>query len=262
MSYKLQATRNYDLFEPAAFNRSVAKTTKLEASMRKFGYIAAYPMHVIRLPNGKLKIKDGHHRFEVARRLGIPIWYVICDDEASMFDLNGCVIPWTLTDYLDGYCRLGYEPYIKVREYVEATKISISQAIALLAGHVGSSTNFADRFKAGTYQIGDTKKAVIVGKVVAACREMKIPFATTANYVTAISLMAALPQFDEETFIKRLQMNLHLARKQAGVQQYLEFIEQIYNYRTQFKISLAFEAKEAAARRRTAILTKKVRTTI
>ena len=31
-------------------------------------------------PSGKAKIKAGHHRFTVARRIGIPVKYVICDE--------------------------------------------------------------------------------------------------------------------------------------------------------------------------------------
>lgn len=72
MIAKLLSTKDYSRFELCQFNRSVAKTKNLRDSMKEHGFIPAYPIHCT-LKGGKLQIKAGHHRFEVAQELGLAV---------------------------------------------------------------------------------------------------------------------------------------------------------------------------------------------
>jgi len=250
MSVKLQATKNYDLFETCEFNRSVLKKDELKKSMKKHGYIPAYPLHVYRNGNGKLKIKAGHHRFDTAKELGISVYYTICDDNATIFDLEKGTNPWTIHDYLDAYVRLEIPSYLAIKEFRDATGINIGQSISLLAGDSASSNNHANQFKCGTYQIGNRINADRVACIVLKCRDMKLPYATHSCFVSALSILMLVDQFDDYQFLNRLETNLFMAqRKQSTVMQYLELIEQVYNFRAHCKIALAFLAKEAAQKR-------------
>ena len=99
----ISKTKNYDRFDLHEINRPVKNTKKLELSMIEHGFIDAHPLHVITNGNGKLKIKDGHHRFMVARKLGIPVKYVVCDDAAGIHQLVETTNKWSLRDYLSSY---------------------------------------------------------------------------------------------------------------------------------------------------------------
>ena len=104
---QILTSNNPKLFELLSFNRDVNKVKKLTASMTKHGWISAYPMNVVMNGNGKFKIKDGHHRFEIACRLGIPFKYVICDDKSTIYELDGATNKWSTIDTLVSYCRDG-----------------------------------------------------------------------------------------------------------------------------------------------------------
>ena len=66
---QLAVTNNSGKFELCSFNRDLDKTQRIEESMKKHGYIPAYPIHCVKNGTGKFKIKAGHHRFYVARKL-------------------------------------------------------------------------------------------------------------------------------------------------------------------------------------------------
>lgn len=107
MKEQIAWTNNYDKFELLDFNRDIGNTKQLEESMIKFGFLAAHPIHCVKSGSRKLKIKAGHHRFYVARKLGLLIPYVVCNDQASIFDLEGPTRRWSLNDFLTAHIREG-----------------------------------------------------------------------------------------------------------------------------------------------------------
>ena len=60
---RILETNNYGKFVLSPFNREVKRTWRLEQSLLKYGWLDEYPMAVTRLPDGKLRIDDGHNRF-------------------------------------------------------------------------------------------------------------------------------------------------------------------------------------------------------
>jgi hypothetical protein len=106
------------------FNRDVLRTKRLEKSMLKHGWIDACPLHVIRNGNGKFKVKQGHHRFEAAKNIGIPVKYVECDDDATIFELEASTKRWTVKDYLIAFCRTGNKEYIGIKDYCDESGIN------------------------------------------------------------------------------------------------------------------------------------------
>jgi hypothetical protein len=235
------------MFEACSFNRDIGKLDALKASMAKHGYIPAHPLHVIRGTNGKLQIKAGHHRFEAAKSLGIGVYYIICDDEASIFELEGVGNPkWSFRDFFKAYLRTDRAAYLDLREFSERTGVNLKQSASMLAGESASSGNQNRRVKNGTYEIADRTHAEAVGKVIIACTNLGVKFSTSANFVSAVCSIMHLPEFDQDTFVRRVKENVSMMRKQATMAQYQELIEAVYNYRSQYKAPLAFMAREAA----------------
>ncbi len=249
MSAKLTATKNYDLFDLTDFNRDVKKIKKLEASMKKHGYIPAYPLHCTRKDNGRLSIKAGHHRFDVAKSLGLPVFYVVCEDTSEIPELEASTNYWKFNDYLVSHCRMGSKPHLLIAEYVKITGISPSQVASMLAGGSASSANQNKRVVSGTFEVKSTEHLDAVVRLVLGCKEMGIKFATQQVYVSALSAVTWLPEFDAATFLHRAAKNPGMCVKQATMDGCLTMIETVYNRQSKNKIALAFLAREAARMR-------------
>lgn len=248
----IQETTNYDRFELFEFNRDVGKTTALERSMLAYGWLDPYPMHVVKNGSGKLKIKAGHHRFHVARKLGIPCKYVIAEDQGETIqELEVATRPWTLQDYLASYCRVGNEHYINVKNYLELTGIPIQCAISMLAGQTAASGNQNKKFKAGTYKVSDEKHAYDVACLVIGCSDRGVKFARNFGFVQALSAVCRVKEFDNELFLARVKLHVGMMTAQPAKDAYLSVIEQVYNYGggRKARLPIAFLAKEVATQR-------------
>jgi hypothetical protein len=246
---KIQESTNYDKFEMLSFNRDVHKTSYLELSMRKHGWIDAYPAHVVPNGNGKLKIKAGHNRFFVARKLGIPIKFVVCGDNATIFELEKATTKWTLKDYLISFIRSGYSDYQVVDNYAKKTGINLGQCISLLAGESASSSNWESRFKAGTFRLGDPLHATIVADIIILCKTLGVTIATNFLFVQAVSKIVWPAEFSLSQMKDRIINHKELIQKQPTQKDYITMLDTIYNYKSRTKIPLAFLAEQAAKER-------------
>ena len=249
MSKKIISTRNYGLFELHSVNRDVEKTKWLRESMMKHGWIDAYPLHVIKNGGNKLYIKDGHHRFDVAQELSIPVKYVICNDKASIHEIIKTVNFWSLNDYLTSYMRAGLNDYAAVNNYRNYTGIKLADCVALLSGQSAGSHNKSESFKSGKYKVGDVTHATVVGDIVKYCVDNIVGWANNTRFVQAVSKIVWLPEFQPEVFKQKAITFKYLFDKQPTVQHYMDLIESIYNRHSKSKVPLAFMANEASKRR-------------
>jgi len=245
----IRISRDYDKFELLQFNRNVNRTKHLESSMSRHGWIDAYPAHVVENGNGKLKIKAGHHRFFVARKLNLPIKFVVCDDDSSIHELEKATTPWRIGDYLESHLRTGNPAYSIIKEYHDRTGISISSCISMLSGETAGSTNKNEMFKRGEIKIKKTDHAETVAGIVAAMKKAKIKFATNNMLVQAISRIAWVKKFSKTQMIHKIKTFPSLIEKRPNVQSYSEMLSDVYNRQSKTKIPLAFMANETMKKR-------------
>lgn len=249
MKGKILSSSNYKIFELLSFNRDVKKVAALTESMRKYGWINAYPMNVVQNGNGKLKIKDGHHRYEVATRLGIPVKYTVCSDKATIYELDRATNKWSVTDHLESYCRSGNIEYVKVKEYCRRTGIAPAIAMAMLAGQTAGTNNMQPAFKTGSYACKNTKNAEIVADIIIHCKRKGIEWVHNQKFVIALSKVSWVPEFSPARLKSKITAFPHMVQKKPHVEGYLDMIEEIYNYKSQEKCPLKFMASEAAKAR-------------
>lgn len=198
MIAKLLSTKDYSRFELCQFNRSVAKTKNLRDSMKEHGFIPAYPIHCT-LKGGKLQIKAGHHRFEVAQELGLAVYYVVSDDSATIHELEKATNRWTVDDYLESHVRCGSEDYQKLKAYQRETGIPLGMCISMLSGESASSCNKLQAFKDGVFKISGQQHADEVKHVVLHCKGLGIE--VNQNFVAALSRCLRVQEFSIETFL-------------------------------------------------------------
>lgn len=250
-SGKIRVTRDYRLFEMHEFNRDLRKLNALRESMAIHGWIDAYPMHVVRNGKKKLKIKAGHHRFVVAQELGIAVKFVVCADKASIFELERSTNTWNIQDYLTGYVRMNSPEYITIKEYHERTGIGLQACISMMAGQCAGSNNHGNRFKDGTYSLGDTTHAGVVGDIIMHMKKCGVSFAATHLLVQAVSKAVMVEDFDVSLFKHKVSTFPSLITKKQNLGQYLLLIEEVYNYKSgKSRLPVMFLATEAAKARR------------
>ncbi len=229
--------------------------------MQKYGWIDAYPLHVIRQEDGRLQIKDGHHRFYVAHKLRIPVKYVECKDEITMAEMVRATVPWSMKDYLVSFVRCGKAAYVVVSNYHKKTGIGLNACISMLAGDSAGSGNWGKQFKDGTYRLGDPVHADIVGSIVLHCKKCGFLWWKHPLFVQAVSKIAWAEGFDPTVLESKIITYSEHLKKQASKQDYIEMLDSIYNRASRTKVPLAFNA-EQAARKRNVITPKKGRSNL
>lgn len=245
---KLMSTKDYSKFELCLFNRSVAKKKHLRESMKEHGFIPAYPIHV-EAKGSRLLIKAGHHRFEVAQELGIPVFYVVSDDSATIHELEKSTTRWSVNDYLDSYVRCGLEDYAKLQQYYKDTKIPIGMCVSILCGESAASNNQLQAFKDGRFTVRDQQHADEMKRVVVECQSLGI--SVNQNFVAALSRCLRVEEFSADTFLSRASSNRSDFKKCRTVHEQMRHFEEIYNYKThhQNKLALCFLADQAMRER-------------
>jgi hypothetical protein len=246
---KILESNNFGRFILSLFNRNIKKTWDLEASMQKYGFRDATPIEVKRLENGYLEIQDGHHRFVVARKLGIPVKYIEVTDDMTMAEREQTTHKWGVVDFLDGRVRQGIQAYIAVKEYHLRTGIGIGACISMLAGDSAGSGNWSKKFKNGTYRLGDTTQAEIVGKLALHCKEKGFEYWKHPLFIQALSKIVWAESFIPEVLMNKITTFSEYLKKQPLKNDYVNMLDSIYNRQSQDRVPLAFEAEQAARKR-------------
>lgn len=241
----LQQTKNYALFKLDPTNRSVERTKKLFGSMKKHGFMPAYPLHCVKSGN-HLVVKDGQHRLTVAQSLGLAVFYVIVEScSASIPELN-IAKPWSLFDYASSHKNAGKSDYQTLLEFKDSTRLPLLICVSLLSGESAASGNHRDYLKDGRFTIkpGAMDIAMTVARIVDAAGT-HIKWSRNTLFVDAISKCCRAKEFDPETFISRMSANPALLQLQPTRETFLRMVESIYNYRSRNTIPLAFLAAKA-----------------
>jgi hypothetical protein len=255
MQEKIQETTNYELFELDQLNRDVKRILPLMDSMHAHGFISAYPLHVTKGKRGKLKIKAGHHRFIAAKSVGIPVKFVVCDDESTIHELERSSQKWTLEDYLTSYVRANNPAYHSLKLFKEQSGLSTRSCLYLLTGQVyngGKGADVVDSFKDGNFKVTSAKLAYWVSQLVKFAQKGNFPGATHYIFVVALSKAFIDGRADYKQLKKQLSSWGHSIRLSSNVEDYVREIERLYNFRNRKKLPIAYliEGAESSRRRK------------
>lgn len=249
---ELKVTKDYTLFELHELNRPLHGRTDLFNSMKEHGWMPSQPMQVIRNGNGRLKVIRGHNRLDNAKRLGIPVWYVIDDSVLDIHKLEGCGgAQWTKMDFVISRAASGDKDAQAVLDFAREHHLSLGPAASLLGGEAAGSGNKLVQLAAGTFRAAkDQSHAKAVVAITDRCRELGVAFASSTAFVSAISMMLHVPEFDKAVFIHRVTLNKARLERRSTADRFLDEIEALYNYTAKKPLPLAFLAREAAKARR------------
>ena len=233
-SNQVHTTTDYFLFKPIEGNRN---KNLLHINRLKKSISENYLFTVI-IVNEKYEIIDGQHRFEVIQELGLPLNYVICKgyglEEVHVLNQNSKT--WNADDYLDGYCRLGYENYIKYAEFKNKYGLGHFECMMIL-----SETNI-DRgkvFYTGDFKITNYENACVTAEKIKIIGKYYSGYKRRA-FVYAILDLLKNKNFDFFEFIQKLKVQPTAMVDCTSTEKYLALIEEIYNYRRREKVNLRY----------------------
>lgn len=240
---KIIETKNYDKFELHEFNRSIHNIERLQESMKIHGWIDAYPMHVVENGSGKLKIKAGHHRFESARSLNIPVKYVICADDSTIHEMERATSGWTMRDYLESYARIGNPHYLKLSEYHRKFRIPLNVSVTLMGGKAANESGFHSvNFKDGKFKISNHTHAYKLGEIVLFLDELGVEFCRNSRFIVALSKVMHVDGLSIDELKKKMEHHVYMMTKQPDVAGYVAMLEKVYNRQRGRKLAIAVNA--------------------
>lgn len=161
-------TAEYDKLNKLLGNRTIKKTNvkAKKELLQKEGFKSSNPIVI----NKEGKIIDGQHRRLAAEQLEIPYKFMIdpsLTEENSLevtIELNNSSKPWGLSDYVNAFCEIGNQNYIKLLELAEELETNISKTLMLYMGYKTSGGYHSATIYTGKF-IFEEKKAKEARKI-------------------------------------------------------------------------------------------------
>ena len=226
---EIKSTTDYGLFKSLKGNRSVnmKHVMKIITSMKKKMHHS--PIQV----NEKMEVIDGQHRLAARKALGAPVEYYVSSgaDLSTVQDLNTNTEDWRTDDYLNSYIQEGNKEYIIYKQFLDSYKFSHKITMFLLSGIYKYD---ADNFSSGAFKIKDIEKAADIASKLTKIGSYYDGFKRTTFCYAFVRCMNN-PLFDFDEFLHKLSYQRMKLYDCAKVEQYLELLEGIYNYKRSVK---------------------------
>jgi len=247
-------TRDYSMFRPSDRNRPVEPRPGLAESLTANGWIPSMPMSVKKNGVGFV-ILDGQHRFEEAKRVGIPVRYVVLAPKEAFepSEINQHARTWGIKDYIACEIKRGNTHYAQLRDFHDTTGLEYRICASILGGQQAASGNKIKAVKDGSFRVTSMDFARKIAAMVDACAPF-VKWARKSHFVDALSKCACVPDFSAQQFIDRVNSTPGMLTNCPTADAFLDMIEEIYNHRSRTgRVALAFAAREIALKRNAAI---------
>jgi hypothetical protein len=226
----VKASINYDLFKRIHWNRSVDKGNfqKLLKENREHFQLHRFPILVTK----DFKIIDGQHRFEVAKELGSPIYYIqdeVDDSFKTVHSVNKAGKKHTLRDKIEMLERAGDEGakmIYKVFQLYQGTFDLTTIACLLVAGIGGGNINESIDTK-GTIPLNNYDHGI---EVLDAMFYSSIPHKGKSRIVFALAALSKKNGVHPKAIVKRVTANLIKWIDPKSCQEAQRVMANCYNY--------------------------------
>lgn len=232
---QLEVTTEYEVFSRLPGNRQIseAHVKSLMNAMRQ------NDLFVPILVNDNFEVVDGQHRLEARKRLGLPVPYYWTSGLGleEVQKLNSTQQGWKNEDYMKSYIELGIKDYEVYKWFRDKYGLPHRASFWLLTG--GDSRQMKNIFQSGSMKVMDLEGAkkradmlLAVGKYFTEWKD--------SSFIRALFIALNREGFDFKTFLHRVAGNTALLRRCASTDQYLQLIEEAFNYRAVKKVPIRF----------------------
>lgn len=233
-------TKDYSIFKFREDNRIVNTNhvKKLAKRMSENGWLST---SVVTL-NGSGDVIDGQHRVKAAISVGVPIRYKVTRGAGidEMTDMNTLQKNWSPFDHLHKFVVRGNVNYITFDNFVKEFPMFKYTEIAMLLNNSMSSIK-RDTFESGEYVVKNEKKAREWGNYLLEIKPHFEKYYNKSIFVRAlIKILSNKKEFKFDEFMHKVKLRPTKLVACGTVEQYIEMIEDIYNYKRSDKVNLRF----------------------
>jgi hypothetical protein len=221
-----KTTRDYFAFTFYESNRDLSRTKAnldlIIKSMSKYGYLPGKPIMV----STDFKIIDGQHRFVAAKRLGLPIRFVVVDlfsteAEELIPILNAAQRDWLTADYVWHYAKKRVPCYMYLQDFKERHHIEMAATVRICINKYAPGKIVRQGIEFKPYG-----KAENIANFLTNARQ-HIDHWNRSYFINAVIMM--YHRIDNERLINKLADNIIRVTPQASPNDYLAVFENIIN---------------------------------
>jgi len=225
---KVLVTRDYGVFNLIVGNRIVKQRHVNTIKKSLDDHQVKSPIIV----NTKMEVIDGQHRLEACRQAGLPVYYIVIEDSLNTIEiqrLNTTHKNWTVGDYTNLYIATGNQHYVTYLMFREKFHFGHNESLAMLTGGKPSGTLF-ETFRAGDFKVTDYSKAVMTAQKLLMVKDYYDGY-KRRSFVYAMITLFEHPDYDHNEFLKKLSYQTRKMVHVSTLVQYVELIEEIYNFK-------------------------------
>ncbi|MDD5013505.1 MAG: ParB N-terminal domain-containing protein [Atribacterota bacterium] len=229
----MNKTKQYSKFIYVKGNRPIDPNhvKRLAASIHEKNLLHLNPV----LVTSQMHVIDGQHRIEAAKLLKLEVFYEVSDEitKSDMSRLNRNKKNWTIHDYINYYCEEGYQVYIQFRDFINDNP-NFKLSVLLKIVTPGEGHGYKEAVQNGSMIIPNinmnrAKKVIeVINRINNLPFEFK--FIYDSRFPLAISKCLVTPKFNVDNLIEKIRANPRRFVKCSTKEEYLELIEEIYNY--------------------------------
>ena len=189
--------------------------------------------------NEKMEVIDGNHRLNALMRMKKPVYYYIVKgaDIKTVQRLNSYTKNWSTDDYLQSFVDAGYKDYIEYKGFKDMYKLGNSVNILLLSGSWDRGAE-ERKFKNGQFKVKNLDDAVIMAAKLEKMAQY-IAWYKERSWSYALYTAIKTKGFDYEKFLEKCEYQQRKLVKCANTTQYLQVIQEIYNFKNRDKINFS-----------------------
>lgn len=222
-------TSDYHLFKFLEGNRKTNQTNlnQIIESMKQKQLII--PITV----NEKFEIIDGQHRFKACKYLGLPVYYIMENgyniEDVIRANVNGGR-RWYNPDYLNRYCELKEERYLKVAGIISDFNITVNDFIKILSIVQRKTLPQSKKeFQTGGLDLKGIESLVSFFMALESFHEFK--YYKQSHFITAFSRLFFRPGYDHAQMERKIKQYGPNIERQRSADDYLSILcNRVYSY--------------------------------
>lgn len=232
-------TSDYSIFNRNEMNRDLipSHVNNLYKSMLVEGWLKGSYIVI----NKEGFLIDGHHRLAAAVKCNISVDYIIEDTEVeNICKVNKITRNWNIIDHLKMFVKLNNQNYVLLDRYMKNFPTLRPTESMMLVRNTGTSQQ-RHQFEHGEFEVRDMKLAYQWGHNIMSLKPYFEGYCKSI-FVRAMIRVLQNPQFNFDEFLHKVKLRPSMIFMCGTVDQYLEMIENIYNYRrrNEEKVNLRF----------------------
>ena len=222
-------TTDYDSFKQVKGNRKVdlSHVKKLAKSMERKTLLTP----VIVNKNGFLK--DGQHRFQARKSLGLPIPFIIDDTNGVQLltdvqAYNSASRNWSLVNFIESQCELNNEDYQRLYDLMQKYRHFTAITIITVLHNKGEVKSAPAGFKEGEFSFPQSEfRRVDRVLELATSFQSEFVYFYDRRFVTALMQLIKTKGYDHARLIRSVEK--HGFDKESCVYDYFIKLVELYN---------------------------------